>query len=153
MFRPCPPEGMPIPYHHDHQSARQVADLAQRTNCGIFVTNHNRKAEALDWTAEASRHQRPDRRSADTVCTLMRKRGQADAVMKITGRDIDEQELAMSFKGGLWTILGNAAVNSASKRDPLPKETKLLGFHGGIRPRRGPDRRRSGPHLPVELRR
>ena len=41
----------------------------------------------------------------------MRKRGQADAVMKITGRDIDEQELAMSFKGGLWTILGNAAVN------------------------------------------
>jgi AAA domain len=107
MFRPVRPKNAD-PYHHDHQSARQVADLAQRTNCGIFVTNHNRKAEALDWTAEAIGTNGLIG-GCDTVCTLMRKRGEADAVMKITGRDIDEQELAMSFKGGLWTILGDAA--------------------------------------------
>ena len=107
MFRPVRPKNAD-PYHHDHQSARQVADLAQRTNCGIFVTNHNRKAEALDWTAEAIGTNGLIG-GCDTVCTLMRKRGEADAVMKITGRDIDEQELAMSFKGGIWTILGDAA--------------------------------------------
>ena len=28
--------------------------------------------------------------------------------MRVTGRDLDEQELALSFNGGMWTILGDA---------------------------------------------
>ena len=35
--------------------------------------------------------------------------------MKATGRDIEEKELALSFKDGVWTILGDAAEVLMSK--------------------------------------
>jgi AAA domain len=106
MFRPTRPKNAD-PYQHDHHSARQVAELAHRTKCGIFLIHHNRKAEALDWTAEVLGSNGLSA-GCDTIAVLTRKRGEADAVLKITGRDVDEQELALSFKDGRWTILGDA---------------------------------------------
>ena len=33
----------------------------------------------------------------------------ADTVLHITGRDVEEQALAMKFENGVWKILGDAA--------------------------------------------
>jgi DNA-binding transcriptional ArsR family regulator len=47
---------------------------------------------------------------ADTIMVMQRERMEADAVLAVTGRDIDEQQVAMSFdeETGLWTVIGNA---------------------------------------------
>ncbi len=48
--------------------------------------------------------------TADGLIGLFRKRGESDAVLKVTGRDLDEQELSMRFDThiGAWTLLGES---------------------------------------------
>jgi hypothetical protein len=46
--------------------------------------------------------------SADEILILERNRGEADATLLISGRDVDEQKLALQFKAGAWSILGAA---------------------------------------------
>ena len=47
---------------------------------------------------------------ADAVIGLYRKRGQRDATLKVTGRDIEERELSVDFDKsiGSWTLRGDA---------------------------------------------
>lgn len=47
---------------------------------------------------------------ADAVLGLYRERGKKDAELKITGRDVDEQELAVRFDlvTGCWQLVGDA---------------------------------------------
>jgi hypothetical protein len=48
---------------------------------------------------------------ADTILVARRGRGEADATLQATGRDISEQELALRFssEARTWAILGDAA--------------------------------------------
>lgn len=48
---------------------------------------------------------------------LKRKRGEADAVLYATGRDMDEKELAIKWDGAntLWTLMGDAEQYAISK--------------------------------------
>ncbi|MDP9397039.1 MAG: hypothetical protein M3P96_04080 [Actinomycetota bacterium] len=43
--------------------------------------------------------------AADTVLLLGRGRGDADSVLKVTGRDVAEAEYAMQMTGGAWQLL------------------------------------------------
>jgi hypothetical protein len=45
---------------------------------------------------------------ADTIAILTRGRGKADGELFVTGRDIKEQELAMSLQGMRWVLEGDA---------------------------------------------
>lgn len=49
---------------------------------------------------------------ADAVLGIYRVRGQRDAVLKMTGRDVEEQEFAINFDAelGCWQMLGNAGA-------------------------------------------
>lgn len=115
------------PYQHDLTSARAVKEVADRTGCAIVLTHHNRKQEAADWASEASGSAGLTG-GCDTLLSLSRKRGSADAVMKITGRDVEDQELALAFKDGRWTILGGAVeVLMSQTRQTLHS---ALAFHG-----------------------
>lgn len=55
----------------------------------------------------------------DVAMGLYRERGSRDAVLKITGRDIDERELALRFGAntGLWECLGEAADVVAGQQE------------------------------------
>src|SRR5262249_14960066 len=47
----------------------------------------------------------------DTLWSLRRIAGETDAVLQITGREVIENaELAMQFKDGFWTAMGDAAT-------------------------------------------
>lgn len=97
------------PYQHDHDNAKLVAELAERTGCVIILVHHNRKSEADDFVNEASGSTGLPG-GVDGSLSLKRGRGETDAVLKAVGRDLEEAvELAMSFKGGVWSILGDAA--------------------------------------------
>jgi hypothetical protein len=49
--------------------------------------------------------------AAETAIVMRRRRGEDTATLHITGKDVDEQELAMQFVAdtGSWVILGDAA--------------------------------------------
>lgn len=67
---------------------------------------------------------------ADAVLGIYRIRGQRDAVLKMTGRDIEEQEFAIRFDAdlGSWTLLGNAGdVIKGSRQTQVLDVIKALG--------------------------
>ncbi len=49
--------------------------------------------------------------AADTIVVLDRARGQDDAMLKVTGRDVDEREYALRMVGGAWQLLDRAPVD------------------------------------------
>ena len=70
--------------------------------------------------------------AADFVMVLRRGRGQADAELFVTGRDIEEKTLALRFhkREGLWELLGTAedVAKSQSRKDIC----LILKEHGPI---------------------
>jgi hypothetical protein len=74
----------------------------------IILIHHNRKAADGDWLNEVS-GSAGTTAACDTILTIKRERGSADAVLHATGRDIEDQELALKFDEGRWSILGDAA--------------------------------------------
>ena len=105
-FRPPRPRNAD-PYQHDYETAKAVQELAHRLGAAIVLVHHNRKAADEDWTAEIGGSVGLTA-AADTLLTIKRERGKAEAVLKATGRDIEDQELALAFSEGRWSILGDA---------------------------------------------
>jgi hypothetical protein len=85
-----------------HGLARDFAPLA------IYVVHHNRKNDRPEDYVDALSGTTGIGGAADTVVVLARARGEADAILSITGRDIEETERALQFKAGLWHEVGSA---------------------------------------------
>lgn len=102
-------------YAYDYRTAGAVQELAIRRKVAIIITHHNRKAVDEDWMNQASGSSGLSG-AVDNAITLRRERGSVAATMLVSGRDVEEQELALSFNGGLWTIMGDAAVHVAGEQ-------------------------------------
>jgi hypothetical protein len=89
---------------------KRLQELAHELGIAILIVHHNRKAADADWMNEISGSQ-GIAGGADTIIIIKRDRAAADAVLHVSGRDVDEQELALKFDKdtGRWTILGDAA--------------------------------------------
>jgi hypothetical protein len=99
---------------------------------------HTRKAEASDFV-ETVQGTFGTAAAADTIIVVKRARGQADATLHITGRDVVEQELALRFapEAGTWSLLGDAAEYSLSetRREIL----EAVRAHGSLTPKQVSD--------------
>jgi hypothetical protein len=97
-------------YGQDYDSVQPLVDLARERGVAILVVHHTRKAGASDVFDEISGSTGLTG-AADTMLVLRRSRGRAGAELHITGRDVEERELALSWDPalGLWTVLGEAA--------------------------------------------
>lgn len=116
------------PYSWDMAQAKLVSAVAHRTRSAILVTHHNKKAREDDWVNDQS-GSTGQSGGFDTLFGITRGRADADAVLKVTGRDIvDIVELAMSFKDGRWSILGTALDVLMNKTRQTIHST--LAFHG-----------------------
>lgn len=111
----------------------------------VIVLHHDRKAAADDFVDSVSgTHGLAG--AADTVMVLARRRQAADAVLKVTGRDVPEDEYALMIKDGTnWQANGGslaAAADKARKRQDAqalsPTMTEVLAVvrehPEGIRP-------------------
>jgi hypothetical protein len=74
--------------------------------------HHVRKASSEDFLTEVS-GTNGLAGAADAVLVLKRMRAQADGILSVTGRDVDEAEYAMSFEpsAGAWTLLDGPAAD------------------------------------------
>lgn len=116
-------------YQNDYHDAGKLKELSDLYSVPIIIVHHTRKTTDEDWINMIS-GSTGITGAADTICGLFRHRGKTDAILHITGRDVDEQELAVTFEmeKGVWNLIGDAAVYKISqeKRDVLQviKESK-----------------------------
>lgn len=96
-------------YDEDYEAIEGLKAVADKFGVAILVIHHLRKLDAEDPVDTVSGTLGLTG-AADGILVLMRQRGRADATLFITGRDVDEQELALSWDGQIaaWSIVGEA---------------------------------------------
>ncbi len=107
-FRPPRHKGED-PYQSDYAFMAQVKAVADTHNVGILVIHHSRKGGADDPLEEVSGTLGLTG-AVDAILVLRRGRGQADATLFVTGRDVEESNLALRWDPAYccWTSHGNA---------------------------------------------
>lgn len=105
--------------------------LAARHDLALLLIDHHRKPAAgagdaiddiLGSTAKAG--------VVDAAWGLYKQRGEAQAVLKVTGRDLAERELALAWDEArcLWTVQGEAqAVERTQRQQEVLDALTLLG--------------------------
>ena len=123
----------------DYQFIGKLQKLSIDRNFALLVIHHIRKQSA-DYALDRVAGTTGITGAADSVWVLDSGKGEANAILHVTGRDIDTQEIAMKFENGLWSIIGDAkeivisderklVLNLITQNGPLyPKEiANLLG--------------------------
>lgn len=103
-----------------------LQEIAHKLNCGVVVIDHHRKSSDVSPDAITDILGSTGKGAmADTVWGLYRERGKADAKLSITGRDVDEQTLAlkMDWLTGCWQSEGDADEIEVSQRQQELLET------------------------------
>lgn len=103
-------------YDHDYATVQGLKQLADRYHVAILIVHHVRKGVSDD-PLELISGSFGLSGGVDGTIVLARTRGVADAVLHITGRDVEEKELAMTWGAdlALWTIAGDAQEFRTSK--------------------------------------
>jgi 5S rRNA maturation endonuclease (ribonuclease M5) len=97
-------------YAEDNDAGSRLQALAFKHRVAVLVVHHTRKAGAEDFLEEVSGTFGLTG-AADSVLVLRRNRQAAEGTLSVTGRDIEECELALSFaRNALWTTRGEAAA-------------------------------------------
>jgi hypothetical protein len=107
-------------YAADYAAVTKLKDLADDYSVAFLLLHHTRKGAAEDFLDTVSGTQGLAGAS-DAVLVLARSRGAANAVLHVTGRDIEEAEHALAFDPaiGAWRMLTGPASDyemSAERR-------------------------------------
>jgi len=117
-------------YDADYTAVGRAKRLADTYGVAVVLVHHVRKAAADDFLAEVS-GTNGLAGAADATLVLKRSRGTADGQLHITGRDVDEDELALAFDPptGHWQLLpGPAGDHGVS--EPRAAVLRWLREHG-----------------------
>jgi DNA-binding MarR family transcriptional regulator len=121
-------------YLADYEAAQPLKTVADQRGLAILALHHTRKAAAEDFVETVS-GTHGLAAAADTIIVCKRARGQADATLHITGRDVEEQDLALRFDAaiGTWKLLGEAREWAVSEQRRKIIET--LEVAGAMKPK------------------
>ncbi|WTJ90803.1 helicase RepA family protein [Streptomyces sp. NBC_01537] len=99
------PQGVSA-YDADYVSVGYAKRLADHYGIAVVLVHHVRKAASEDFLTEVS-GTNGIAGAADVTLVLKRARGQADGILHVTGRDVDESECALQFQpaSGAWHLL------------------------------------------------
>jgi hypothetical protein len=106
--------GVPDPraavYYGDSEAIGSLKRLADRYHTSMLVSHHQRKGRADDVHDTVSGSLGLTGR-ADGSLVLERKRGEDFAILHVTGRDIEEADLGLSWEPhSAWNLRGDAAL-------------------------------------------
>lgn len=101
-------------YDADYAAIGHAKKLADDHGVAVVLVHHVRKAAADDFLAEVS-GTNGLAGAADATLVLKRPRGEADGMLQVTGRDVDEAEFALRFsaEAGAWTLLDGPPADYA----------------------------------------
>jgi len=120
------------PYMRDYRITAQVKAVADSLpGGGVLATHHDRKAEAADFVdAVSGTHGIAG--AADTILVLTRDRNELGGILRITGRDVDENEYAVVLSGCRWTMAGGTPERAAARARVEQAKTNLDAVSRGI---------------------
>lgn len=111
-----PPTGNGSAYDQDYDAASMFKDIADDFGIGIVGIHHQSKATRDDWvdTMNASSGLAA---ASDTLILLDGKRGESSATLRMTGRDVETQDIHLEWnkQGWCWTAEGAAADHQAEQ--------------------------------------
>jgi hypothetical protein len=95
-------------YQDDYSGIAGLQDIAGRYELAIGIAHHTRKMASDDPLETISGTQGLSG-AADTILVLRRERTHRDAVLFVTGRDVEESEIGLRFDPGRcrWMLLGD----------------------------------------------
>jgi hypothetical protein len=98
-------------YTADYRALEPFGDLARQHGVCILVVHHTRKATGEDFVDEVSGTFGLSG-AADAILVARRSRNTGAAIVKVTGRDVEEREIALDFDPatGSWLMLDGPAV-------------------------------------------
>lgn len=104
-------------YDADSLLGDQLQAIAKEHGIALLVVTHMRKM-AADDPLDAVSGSLGLTGAADSVLLLTRKRGEGDAMLRVTSRDMDEREDALRWnaESGHWEMLGSAADYNQSRQ-------------------------------------
>jgi hypothetical protein len=114
-------------YQADYEAASAVQALGIRRGVAVLALYHTRKAESSDFV-ETVQGTFGTAGAADTIIVIKRSRGEADATLHVTGRDVEERELALQFapETGTWSLLGGILATVDAHGALTPKQISEL---------------------------
>jgi AAA domain-containing protein len=100
-------------YAADAQALEPLQRLAVERDIAIVAVGHTRKAQSDDWL-DSVIGTTGSTGTADAILVLKRERGQADAVLYGTGRDLGDFEKPLRFneQNGQWSVLDMTAAEA-----------------------------------------
>lgn len=105
-------------YDEDYQAMSEIKQVADDHGATIVLIHHfNKMKDADDWVDSLSGSIGISG-AADGIVGFFRERGRQEAVLKITGRDIDDETdkaITWTDHGGPWALRGDAAVYIKTK--------------------------------------
>ncbi|UUN28215.1 AAA family ATPase [Streptomyces sp. FIT100] len=103
------PQGVSA-YDADYVAVGYAKRLADHYGIAVVLVHHVRKAGSDDFLTEVS-GTNGIAGAADATLVLKRARGQADGILHVTGRDVNEAEYALQFQeaSGAWHLLDGPA--------------------------------------------
>lgn len=120
-------------YADDYASAASLKRIADERNIAFLVLHHDRKASTGDHILDVS-GTNGLAGSVDTVLSLRRDRGRCDATLQVSGRDVEECDLALKRDPATarWTIAGDAREFRMSEQ--RAEIVALLRTEGSLKP-------------------
>jgi hypothetical protein len=96
-------------YDEDYASVEGLQQLAGELGVAILIITHLRKMDADD-PLDTLNATLGFSGGADSILILKRERGRYDANLFVSGRDVEEQDLALQWDADIaaWAIIGNA---------------------------------------------
>ncbi|MGW5176337.1 AAA family ATPase [Streptomyces sp. NPDC004082] len=128
------PQGVSA-YDADYVAVGYAKRLADHYGVAVVLVHHVRKAASEDFLTEVS-GTNGIAGAADATLVLKRARGQADGILHVTGRDVDEAEYALSFQpaSGAWHLL-DGPVTDHTVSDTRATILRFVRAHPGAKPK------------------
>jgi hypothetical protein len=116
-------------YEQDTEHASELKELADKHGLALLIVTHCTKLNAPD-PIDQVRGSLGLTGAADTILVMRRERGQHDAALFVTGRDVEDSEQALQWDPQycLWTLLGDAdAYRMSAERRQVLTEIEKAG--------------------------
>ncbi|MCB5177804.1 AAA family ATPase [Streptomyces antimicrobicus] len=122
-------------YDADYVAVGYAKRLADHFGIAVVLVHHVRKAGSEDFLTEVS-GTNGIAGAADATLVLKRARGQADGILHVTGRDVNEAEYALQFQeaSGTWKLLEGPASDHTIG-DTRAAILRYVRAHPGARPK------------------
>jgi RecA-family ATPase len=112
-------------YDRDYRIGSEFHLIAKRhPGLAVIACHHTRQAESEDFVEKVSGTSGLIG-AADTVAVLTRSRFSGEGLLKMTGRDIAEEQYALTSRDGIWRLAGADLAQAATAARELAEAQQL----------------------------